>query len=173
MISQLLHLAATPGMKKNTFSPLFHYSGPGHTTVGQRWVKNATNIQPLATAAHHNVLTVTLQGKARKPHWSKRIKPKDLSSVYGSSFSKSSRTAELFVLSSILLQVKLLQRNSTHEHISCLLKVHPVLRVVPRTFKCQSQKRSRFYLHSIQNFNLFKKPLEYCKSNKGQVVPIH
>lgn len=150
MISQLLHLAATPELKKNTFPSLLHYSSPGPTSVGQRWMENATNIQPLVTAAHHNVLTVTLQGKARKPHWSQRIKPENLYSVGSSSFSNSSRTVELFVLSNILLQVKLLQRNSTYKNISCLLRVYPVLRVLARTFRCQSQKGSWFYLHSIQ-----------------------
>lgn len=54
--------------------------------------------------------------------------------------SNSSRTAELFVLSNILLQVKLLQKNRTYKDISCLLKVHPVLRVVARTFRCQVAK---------------------------------
>lgn len=46
-------------LKKNTLPPLLHHSSSGPTSAGQRRMKNATNIQPLTTAAHHNSLMVT------------------------------------------------------------------------------------------------------------------
>lgn len=88
----------------------------------------------------------------------------------------TAQAAEFFfvVLGNILLQVKQLQRNSMYKAISCLLRVHPLLRETARTFSYQDKKGILFYLLSTQKTSLFfQESLKYSKSNRGQVLPIH
>lgn len=135
-----VHLAATPELKKSTFS---HRLNRGDLKC---YRYPATHNKPCSAM----LWQLTLKGKVKEPHWSQRIKPEDLYSVGGSSSSNSSITTELFLLGNILLQVKWLQRNNTYKAVSCLLRVHPVLRVAARTFRYKSQKRIWFYLLSTQ-----------------------
>lgn len=113
-----------------------------------------------------------LKGKAKPPHRSSTTKAEDSYSAGGSSPSSTSRSAELFVLGNTPLQS--LQRKSTHKAISCLLRVHPVLRGTARTFSYQFKKEKSFYLLSIQESSVFfQEPFKQSKSIKSHTSPIH
>lgn len=73
-VSVLLHDFPVAALSSNTRAEAKHLSTSSSLFKSWAYIcwtevnKNATNIQPLATAAHHNALTATLKGKAGEPH---------------------------------------------------------------------------------------------------------